>query len=78
MPKTKLEKYQDYWERCSALPHFEFNAPCCGQLLKTRRPEEGENWDTMCQCVHCDELFHLDLTRDGMRISYQVPEARRK
>lgn len=64
--KSFRQRYDEYWERCKDKPTLEYKAPCCGEVIKARKPGPGEKWDSLVQCVHCDSVFWMEATCEGV------------
>lgn len=63
--KSLRKRYDEYWARCKE-PFLEYKAPCCNETIKTRKPGPGETWDSMIECVHCNTLFWMEASENGV------------
>ncbi|HBO1323884.1 TPA: hypothetical protein ACPWHI_002318 [Pseudomonas aeruginosa] len=71
--KTLFQKYTEYTNRLKAqgVQFLAFDCPRCGFEIETERPPQGELWDTLSSCPHCEALFFEVATHE--RAEGRVP-----
>lgn len=61
--EVKKQQYLDYIAKLEAAgkPVTNYVCPECQGAIKTQAAPDGQGWDTLSSCPHCDEL-HLKFT----------------
>lgn len=44
-----------------------YTTPCCKQSTEDRVPDDDSQWDSLCTCVHCGELYMKIATGDSIK-----------
>jgi hypothetical protein len=54
-----LQEHRQYIAACKVRGEktLTYIPPCCGQSIEDRAANEGETWDTLATCPHCEGLF---------------------
>lgn len=57
--KSLKQKHEEFIARVKANggKTVQYAAPCCGGMVEDRLAPEGETWDTLTTCPHCEKTF---------------------
>jgi len=72
---TLMQRYTEYNDRLKAkgIKLITFACPSCGQSIETGPAPEGDVWDTLSDCPHCNAMF-MKVT-EGKKAYGLIPEA---
>lgn len=54
--RTKYDAYITKW-KADGKPVLSYRTPCCGEPLDTPAPSDDQQWDSLCTCPACGELY---------------------
>lgn len=72
---TLFKQYTDYNDRLKSqgIKLISFNCPCCSKPIETMPAPEGDVWDSLSTCPHCDRMF-MKIT-NGKNAEGVIPQA---
>lgn len=74
MTMTLKERHEDYIARLRARGDeiTNYECPDCGGVIDTMAAPEGESWDTLSTCPHCEGL-HMKFTNGSSADGEALP-----
>lgn len=70
--RTKHDAYIAKW-KADGKPVLSYHTPCCQELLQTPAPPLGQQWDSLCTCPKCGELYMKVV--NSSRVIAEIPDA---
>lgn len=73
-----MQRYTEYNDRLKAqgIKLIAFQCPDCKQSIETQPAPEGDIWDTLSNCPHCNAMF-MKITK-GHKAYGLIPDAQSK
>ncbi|AGZ38101.1 MAG: hypothetical protein ACOKSU_21940 [Pseudomonas sp.] len=72
---TLMQRYTEYNDRLKAqgIKLIAFECPACKQSIETQPAPNGDVWDTLSECPHCNAMF-MKVT-EGEQARGLIPQA---